>query len=72
MIEGGLTAVECRGAVDISCHERRFCLLPHRVVPHPADATLEEGAGRSEWQINRQQVKYRIAAGRVCNSVGLL
>lgn len=48
--EGGLTTVECRGAVDISRHERRFRLLPNRVVPHPADPTLEEGAERSEWQ----------------------
>lgn len=48
MTEGGLTAVECRGAIDVSCHERRFRLLPNRVVPHPADPTLEEGAQHSE------------------------
>lgn len=50
MIRGGLTTVECRGAIDISRHEGRFRLLPNRVVPHPADPTLEEGAERSEWQ----------------------
>lgn len=50
VIEGGLTAVKCRGAIDISSHERRFCLLPNRVVPHPADPTLEEGAQHSELQ----------------------
>lgn len=48
MAELDLTAVECWGAVDISCHERRFCLLPNCVIPHPADATLEEGEKCSE------------------------
>lgn len=50
MKEGGLTAVECWGVIDISRHERRFRLLSNRVVPHPADPTLEEGAELSEWQ----------------------
>lgn len=71
-MEGGLTAVECRGAIDIPRHERRFRLLSNRVVPHPADSTLEEGAELSEWQQTDKQVKYRSATGRLCNSVGLL
>lgn len=54
--EGGLTTVECRGAVDISRHERRLRLLSNRVVPHPADPTLEEGAGHSE----RQQIHNKL------------
>lgn len=43
-LEGRLTTVEGRSVVDISRHEGRFRLLPNRVVPHPADPTLEEGA----------------------------
>lgn len=70
-IEGGLTAVQCRRAVDICRHEGRFRLLPNRVIPHPADPTLEEGAERSEWQ-QTHKVKYRSTAGRLRNSVGLL
>lgn len=48
--EAGLTTVEGGGVVDISRHEGRFRLLPNRVVPHPADPTLEEGAQSSELQ----------------------
>lgn len=59
-MEGGLTAVERRGAIDVSCHERRFRLLPNRVVPHPADPTLEEGAQRCELQ--RTEDKLNIEA----------
>lgn len=57
--EGGLTTVECWGAIDVSRHERRFCLLPNRVVPHPADPTLEERARHNERIDNKLNIETR-------------
>lgn len=72
MIEGGLTAVECWGAIDFSRHERRFRLLSNRVVPHPADPTLEEGAELGEWQQTHDTLNIEAQWGGLCNSAGQL
>lgn len=62
-MEEGLTAVERWSAIDIARHERRLCLLPNRVIPHPADPTLEEGAqhGKLQHTDNRLNIETRQA-----------
>lgn len=35
-----LTSVQGGGAVDVTCHKGRLCLLPHGVIPHPPDPAL--------------------------------